>query len=53
MLERLVKTVHILHGRQTLYENLLQVEHQQNMNNILKCTGNEAYSIMQLIQCHI
>ena len=47
-LERLVKTVHALHSRQTLYKNLLE-----HMNIIHKCTVNEAYSIMYLIQCYI
>ena len=52
-LERLVKTVHALHTRQTLYETYLQAGHQQHMDIIPKCMVNEAYGIMQLIQCYI
>ena len=52
-LEKLVKTVHVLHSRQTLYKTYLQAKHQQHMNIIHKCALNEAYSIMQLTPCYI
>ena len=45
-LERLAKTVHGLHSRQTLYKNLFAGKHQQHMNIIQKSMVNEAYSIM-------
>ena len=44
--ESLVKTVHVLYSRQILYENLLQVKHQQHMDIIHKYTVNEAYWAM-------
>ena len=48
-LERLVKTVHTQHSRQTYTKTYSQVEHQQHMNIIHKCMANKAYNIMQLI----
>ena len=53
MLERLMKTVHKLPSRQTMYESLFTVRNQQHMNIIHKCMENEVYTIMQLIQCYI
>ena len=50
-LERLVKTVHMIHSRQCT-KTYLQVKHQQHMNIIHKCMANESYSTMQLIQCY-
>ena len=52
LLERPIKTVHILHSRQTMYESVFAGRHQQHMNIIHKCMPNEVYSIMQLIQCY-
>ena len=52
-LERLVKTVHMLHSRQTMYgslfagKTLVAYEYYSQ-----KCMANEAYSIMQLIHCY-
>ena len=51
MLERLIKTVCMLHSRQCM-KAYLQVKHQQHMNIIHQCMGNEVYNIMQLIQCY-
>ena len=50
-LEKLVKTVHALHSRQTLYESLFAARHQHPMNFTDKCMAHIVYSIMQLIQC--
>ena len=41
-LERLVKTGHTLHSRQTLYKTYLLKKHRQHMNIIRKCMANEA-----------
>ena len=53
MLENLVKTVHALHSRQTLYEGFLQDRPQQPMKHICKCMAHVVFSIMQLILCYI
>ena len=52
-LERLAKAVHTLIVDKHYTKTYLQVKHQQHMNIIHKCMANEAYSIMQLIQCYI
>ena len=49
-LERVIKTVHALHSRQTMYRAYSQEGHLHK-NIIHKGTENEVYTIMQLIQC--
>ena len=52
-LERLVKSVHTLHCRQTLYKNLFTGKTSVAYEYYSQSTANEAYNIMQLIQCYI
>ena len=50
-LERLMKMVHALHSRQTMYESLFRTS--AAYEHFHKCMENEVQSIMQLIQCYI
>ena len=52
MLERLVKTVHALHSRQTLYDNLFTGRTSAAYEYYSQMHTEKAYSIMQLIQCY-
>ena len=54
MLERLIKTVHILHSRQVMYENLFTGRTSAAYEYYSQIHGeNKVYSIMQSIQCYI
>ena len=52
-LENLVKTVHALHKRQTLYESLFAGKTLAAYESYLQMHDSCVFSIMQLTQCYI
>ena len=52
-LEKLVKTVQVIHSRQSLIEGLFAGKSAAAYEAYYKCMDNAVFSIMQLILCYI